>query len=65
MEYIVEKLSDYEDIIIDENLVIVGSKVCYIQKKPIEGVLESYDLKRITKSDYDFKLVRGPIINNG
>jgi hypothetical protein len=66
--FIIDQIGDYQDIIIDAEILIVGHRVCYLHKKQtdvIEGVLESYDLKRITKSDYEYKFVTGPVMNHG
>ena len=68
LSYMVNTVKDYQDILLDDETIIVGSKICFLHKRQadiMDGVLESQDLKNIVKSDYDHKLVRGPIQNNG
>ena len=64
----VNTVKDYQDILLDHETIIVGSKICFLHQRQadiVEGVLESQDLKNIVKSDYDHKLVKGPILYNG
>ena len=60
---LITTLDDYEDYIINEEVLVVRNKLIYLhnnQHTIIDGVLESEDLVDQINSDYAFNKVDGP-----